>query len=144
MVPQTSHHAAGHNEDLDGAEEYVYDSTRSLTALPPLAHIYPKTWLDFDSIFSPISRIHEGSTPYASVPSLPLSWPAGWQLTDLAANKTRATKTEDYSMDPLSSLVHRVPKVLHICHFAQSGRDYHGFTQSIPLRRETPRCFGAW
>jgi len=90
MVPQTSHHAVGHNEDLDGAEEYVYDSTRSLTALPPLAHIDPKTWLDFDFIFSPISRIHEGSTPYASVPSLPLSrlsWPAGWQLMDLAAKK---------------------------------------------------------
>jgi hypothetical protein len=87
MVPQTSHYVVGHNEDLDGAEEYVYDSTRSLTALPPLAHIDPKTWLDFDSIFSPISRTHEGSTPYASVPSLSLSWPAGWQLTDPAAKK---------------------------------------------------------
>jgi hypothetical protein len=92
MVPQTSHYAVGHNEDLDGAEEYVYDSTRSLTALPPLAHIDPKSWLDFDSVFSPISRTHEGSTQYASVPSLSLSWPAGWQLTDPAAKKSGRLK----------------------------------------------------
>src|SRR5450756_2397652 len=92
MVKQPSHHAGGDDEDFNDAEKGLYDSTQSLTALPPLVHIDRKSWLNFDDIFSPISPIHEGITPSSSVPLLSLSWPAGWQPRDPTAKKPARPK----------------------------------------------------
>jgi hypothetical protein len=89
MVPQPTQHAGSYDGDFDDAERGLYDSKQSLTALPPLAHIDQKSWLDFDDIFSPI---HEGITPSSSVPLLSLSWPAGWQPRDQASKNSGRPK----------------------------------------------------
>lgn len=78
MVSEKSH-VEDQSDDFDDAEKGVYDSTRNLTVLPPPVHIGQRTPWDIESIFSPISPVHEGITPSSSVPVLSLSWPAGWQ-----------------------------------------------------------------
>lgn len=71
------------NQDFDDAEKGLYDNTHTLPILPPAAH-NGKEKSDFlhietsiPSSMSPMSPIHEGITPFSSVPALSLSWPPG-------------------------------------------------------------------
>jgi hypothetical protein len=79
MVSQQSQQDGSHS-DFDDAEKGLYEKPQSLAVLPPRAHIDQRIFID--SIFSPLSPIHEGITPSSSVPVLSLSWPAGWKPTN--------------------------------------------------------------
>lgn len=59
-------------------EKGMYDSTQSLLILPPLAHVGQMP-THTEGPLSPISPIHEGISPFSSVPRLSLQWPKGWQ-----------------------------------------------------------------
>jgi hypothetical protein len=61
------------SEDFDDAEKGMYDSTQSLPASPPLAHLEKKAIVGIEGLPSPISPVHEGITPASSVPVLSLS-----------------------------------------------------------------------
>jgi len=97
-----------HAEDV---EQGIYDDTKdrvveqTVVASPPLAYIdtssnsslssgrvYGDTKpralhveTSMTSLWSPLSPIHEGITPFSSVPELSLQWPKGWQALDAAA-----------------------------------------------------------
>lgn len=88
MVSQPSHHAGAISQDYDDAEKGLSDSSQSFVVLPPPAHVDDRAPILDDTLFWPISPIHEGITPYSSVPVLTLSWPAGWQPADAANPKT--------------------------------------------------------
>lgn len=72
----------GHSQDSDDAEKGLYDSTHTLPVLPSVAHVEKSTPLHIDTDLFPGSPIHEGLTPFSSVPVLSLSWPAGWKVVD--------------------------------------------------------------
>ena len=80
-------YAGGQKSDLDDAENGLYDHTHGLTIVPPPPAHRDSKYLWRESIFSPISPIHEGITPSSSVPVLSLSWPAGWTPKDPAPKK---------------------------------------------------------
>jgi hypothetical protein len=76
------------NRDYDDAEKGLYDSLRNLPASPPPAPtgdkrpvIHVETSLSnmSSTCLSPgvLSPIHEGITPFSSVPVLSLAWPGG-------------------------------------------------------------------
>ncbi|OBT48848.1 hypothetical protein VE00_00664 [Pseudogymnoascus sp. WSF 3629] len=67
----------GHCQESD-LEKGMYDSTQNLLVLPPLAHVGQMPTHTEDPL-SPISPIHEGISPFSSVPRLSLQWPKGWQ-----------------------------------------------------------------
>lgn len=86
-------------DSIDDAEKGLYDSSVELTAPPPFAYIEQKrtTELDIDPRVLPTSPVHEGITPFSSVPELSLSWPPGHratQATDVAKLETKVKKTE--------------------------------------------------
>ncbi|KFZ08613.1 hypothetical protein V501_05887 [Pseudogymnoascus sp. VKM F-4519 (FW-2642)] len=68
---------SGHCPESD-MEKGMYDSTQNLLILPPLAHVGQMPTHTEDPL-SPISPIHEGISPFSSVPRLSLQWPKGWQ-----------------------------------------------------------------
>ncbi|KFY78566.1 hypothetical protein V499_02310 [Pseudogymnoascus sp. VKM F-103] len=68
---------SGHCQESD-MEKGMYDSTQSLLILPPLAHVGQMP-THTEGPLSPISPIHEGISPFSSVPRLSLQWPKGWQ-----------------------------------------------------------------
>jgi hypothetical protein len=82
----------GHNQDFDDAEKGLYDNTQSLPVLPPLAHVDQKTLIYIETLLSPTSPIHEGITPFSSVPELSLSWPTGWQAPNATVSDPAAKK----------------------------------------------------
>ena len=61
---------------------------------PPFSSSGPKKPLmHIDTHLFPGSPVHEGTTPFSSVPELSLSWPTGWRgATDAAALKTTVAK----------------------------------------------------
>ena len=61
------------SEDYDDAEKGMYDSTSTLPASPPVAHLEKKPIIGVEGLPSPISPVHEGITPSSSVPVLSLS-----------------------------------------------------------------------
>lgn len=65
----------------DDAEKGIYDSTLSLPVVssPPAAYLDEKRDLYLETWFPPNSPVHEGLTPFSSVPQLSLSWPKGWK-----------------------------------------------------------------
>ncbi|KAH7370154.1 hypothetical protein BKA65DRAFT_561649 [Rhexocercosporidium sp. MPI-PUGE-AT-0058] len=63
------------NRDFDDAEKGLYDNTSSLPVRPPLARLDGRPHNHIDTTLSPLSPIHEGITPFSSVPVLSLSWP---------------------------------------------------------------------
>src|SRR5262245_49786469 len=70
------------NKDYDDMEKGLYESVRSLPGLPPLAFVERKRPIHIEhieTVLSPMSPIHEGLTPFSSVPELSLSWPAGFK-----------------------------------------------------------------
>ncbi|KAG0645788.1 hypothetical protein D0Z07_7685 [Hyphodiscus hymeniophilus] len=82
----------GDNQNIDDAENGLYDKTQSLIVLQSLTHVYQKTLTDVESPLSPISAIHEGITPSSSVPVLSLSRPAGRQPNNAAGSNIAAEK----------------------------------------------------
>jgi hypothetical protein len=94
VVSPQSHLAGGRSQDsLDDAEKGMYDSTVELTAPPPFVYMGPKRAIHIDTTFvSPASPVHEGITPFSSVPELSLSWPAGWRATDASELKATVKK----------------------------------------------------
>lgn len=81
-----------HTQDSDDAEKGLYDNTDTLPVLPPLAHVDKKTAIHVETDLSPSSPIHEGLTPFSSVPVLSLSWPAGWKAPDSITSDPAAKK----------------------------------------------------
>jgi hypothetical protein len=78
MVSRESYDNGSNCQGFDDAEKGLYDSTQVSTALPRLVHMNRRTsW--FETIFSPISPIHEGNTPSSTLPVLSLSWPTGFR-----------------------------------------------------------------
>jgi hypothetical protein len=64
------------HQDIDDAEKGLYDSSSCVLASPGLAHLNEKALVSIDSFpspLSPMSPIHHGITPSASVPVLTLS-----------------------------------------------------------------------
>lgn len=92
-VPPQSHLAgARSNESLDDAEKGMYDSTLELLAPPPFVYMGQRQDSGLDKHLSPASPVHEGITPFSSVPELSLAFPAGKRATDATdANKIEAT-----------------------------------------------------
>ncbi|KAK3316857.1 hypothetical protein B0H66DRAFT_306716 [Apodospora peruviana] len=77
------------HQEYDDAEKGLYDSSDKLPVIPPMAHqrqLADEKKLQVDTFFSkesnPTSPIHEGITPFSSVPALSLSWPPGWKIPD--------------------------------------------------------------
>lgn len=70
----------------------MYDSTAELMAPPPFAYMGSKSSLaDPQGQLSPVSPVHEGITPLASVPELALTAPAD-------EKKTAETKTAEVTV----------------------------------------------
>jgi len=88
-MPSPTPPAWTHSED---AEKGLYHDEKSLPVLaPPLAHIDTKTSvLQIETVWSPLSPVHEGITPFSSVPELSLQWPNGWHTIDATAAPTKA------------------------------------------------------
>jgi hypothetical protein len=85
VSPQPSH------ESFDDAEKGLYDSTVNLVAPPPFVYVSTKGLSGSASdITSPVSPVHEGITPFSSVPELSLSWPVGFKPAD--ASKLKAVE----------------------------------------------------
>jgi len=84
------------NRDFDDAEKGLYDSLRNLPASPPppltdkkpVIHVETSLSNLSSSCLSPgaLSPIHEGITPFSSVPVLSLAWPGG-QAADSTLSK---------------------------------------------------------
>ena len=53
-----------------------------------------RTSMHIDSFLSPISPVHEGLTPFSSVPELSLSWPEGWKAQEEAATVEKVERVE--------------------------------------------------
>lgn len=81
-----------HSQDFDNAEKGLYDNTHNLPVLPPLTHDNRKTAIHIETVLSPLSPIHEGITPFSSVPALSLSWPAGREPEPAAQKPVRTPK----------------------------------------------------
>lgn len=94
VVSPQSHPTGGRSHDsLDDAEKGIYDNTQELTAPPPFVYMGPKRAIRIDTkLVSPASPVHEGITPFSSVPELSLSWPAGCRATDASELKTTIKK----------------------------------------------------
>lgn len=80
------------SQDFDDAEKGLFVSTQSLPVLPPAAHADQKRPLHIDTNLWPTSPIHEGLTPFSSVPELSLAWPAGWRAPSAPAPEPGAKK----------------------------------------------------
>jgi hypothetical protein len=81
--PQNHHVGDPGQSSLDDAEKGMYDGTSELMAPPPFVYMGQKRATHIDTQLSPVSPVHEGITPFSSVPELSLSSPAGWRATDL-------------------------------------------------------------
>lgn len=75
---------------LDDAEKGL--STLQLTAPPPFVYMGPKRVNEIITDLSPVSPVHEGITPCASVPELSLSLPAEPRAVDAAKLETTIKK----------------------------------------------------
>jgi hypothetical protein len=89
----------GDNRDFDDAEKGLYDHTHVMPVLPTLARVDRKPPMHIDTFPYPMSPIHEGLTPFSSVPALSLSWPQGFQTVhapapDPAVKKSAAPKAK--------------------------------------------------
>jgi hypothetical protein len=87
----------GHSQDFDDAEKGLYDNSQNLPVIPPFAHLDRKRplhieTLHIENVLFPTSPIHEGLTPFSSVPVLSLSWPAGWSGPDDSVPKPAEKK----------------------------------------------------
>jgi hypothetical protein len=84
------------NRDFDDAERGLYDSLRNLPAPPPPRLTDKKPIIHVETSLSNLSSscippgafspIHEGITPFSSVPVLSLAWPGG-QAADRTLSK---------------------------------------------------------
>jgi hypothetical protein len=84
------HRSTAHSQDsLDDAEKGMCESTLELMAPPPFVYMSQNSAMHINTQLSPLSPVHEGITPFSSVPQLSLSWPVGQQATD--ANVLEAT-----------------------------------------------------
>lgn len=89
---RNSYLSEGHSLDsLDDAEKGVYDSATDLT-LPGLVYMEPKKPSHFPTSLSPVSPVHQGTTPGTSVPELSLTLPPGRQPTNAAELETTEKK----------------------------------------------------
>lgn len=91
ITPQSHFSAARSDDSLDDAEKGMYDSTVELVQMapPPFVYMAQEKGVKLDTRISPTSPVHEGITPFSSVPELSLSWPAGWKATN--ASELKAT-----------------------------------------------------
>jgi hypothetical protein len=109
MSSTWSHHSnatmvEGNSQDFDDAEKGLYDNTEKLSIIPypSLARLEKEkeknTVVHIENIQSPLSPIHEGITPFSSVPILSLSWPAGREppkaVSDSSAKKPTKPREE--------------------------------------------------
>ncbi|PKS08485.1 hypothetical protein jhhlp_004868 [Lomentospora prolificans] len=69
----------GLSQDFDDAEKGMVEHIDRLPALPPHIRSEKKRSLHIDTNLWPLSPIHEGITPFSSVPELSLSWPQGFK-----------------------------------------------------------------
>lgn len=77
------------SRDLDDAEKGLYDNTESLPVIPPpvynddkKAPLHIETSWAIERVWSPMSPVHEGLTPFSSVPRLSLTWPNGCKVPE--------------------------------------------------------------
>lgn len=100
--PQEHHIAPGRSRDsLDDAEKGLYDSTVDFMAPPPFVYLDPKRDSKIDLMpfpESPASPVHQGITPFSSVPELSLTFPPGRRATD--ASELRATVKKPTTTKP--------------------------------------------
>ncbi|OAL44904.1 hypothetical protein IQ07DRAFT_520872 [Pyrenochaeta sp. DS3sAY3a] len=109
MVPPTqSHLAGGHNshDSVDDAEKGMYDKTLELSAPPPFVFLAREKLSHLDTNLaanlSPVSPVHEGITPFSSVPELSLSWPANRRLSVDASKLGTTPKKEEKKKPKIS------------------------------------------
>jgi len=81
-------------DSIDDAEKGIYDSTQELVAPLPFVYLDQKRANPIDGHLSPVSPVHEGITPFSSVPELHLTWPADKKATDAAKLETTVKKPE--------------------------------------------------
>jgi hypothetical protein len=98
-LPPQSHSFGGHSHSpLDDAEKGMYDSTNALEAPLPFAYMGQQKAYHIENIESPlsgtVSPVHQGITPFSSVPELSLSFPALGRATDAAKLQTVVKKPE--------------------------------------------------
>ncbi|KAF2276598.1 uncharacterized protein EI97DRAFT_473796 [Westerdykella ornata] len=88
-VPPHNNLADDRSQDsLDAAEKGLCDSSLESVAPPPFVYVDQSKELHIDTKpvpLSPASPVHQGITPFSSVPELSLQWPPGRRPTD--ANK---------------------------------------------------------
>lgn len=62
------------SQDIDDAERGIYNRSESTLAMPALAHMSEKaSHLSVEALPTPMSPVHQGITPYSSVPVLSLT-----------------------------------------------------------------------
>lgn len=100
VVDSPQNHLAGDRgqDSLDDAEKGMYNSTLELMAPPPFVYMGQKRATHIHTQLSPVSPIHEGITPFSSVPELSLSSPAGLRASD--ANVLEATVKKPAPLKP--------------------------------------------
>lgn len=88
-VPPQNNLANNRSQDsLDTAEKGLCDNSLECVAPPPFVYVGQSKELRIDTKvlrLSPASPVHQGITPFSSVPELSLQWPPGRRPTD--ANK---------------------------------------------------------
>lgn len=108
VPPKQSHLAGGHNshDSVDDAEKGMYDKTLELSAPPPFVFLAREKLSHLDTNLaanlSPVSPVHEGITPFSSVPELSLSWPANRRLSVDASKLGTTPKKEEKKKPKIS------------------------------------------
>lgn len=95
MAPYQESRNGNRSEDIDDAEKGLYDNTKDLPILPPLAHVDKAEVVHVEvlrSPLSPLSPVHEGITPSSSVPVLTLSRPAVGESPSSSSLESKNTK----------------------------------------------------
>jgi hypothetical protein len=131
VSPQSQLDGGRSQDSFDDAEKGMYDSTLELRAPPPFAYIEPKRTpdLEIDRKLLPTSPVHEGITPFSSVPELSLSWPKGQRATEA----TDATKLETTVKKPTP----KKPKISRWILFDLWFNTYRKFFTFVTLLNST-------
>lgn len=79
-------------KSIDDAEKGLYEKTNGVPVRPTSARSDKKKSLHIDTNQWPLSPIHEGITPFTSVPELSLSWPRGFKAPEEPAKKPARPK----------------------------------------------------
>lgn len=83
---------ARRSQDYDSAEKGLYKERNNCIVLPAHVHIEYSTLQDVEALRSPMSPIHQGTTPNSSLPMLALPRPTLTKSTNATVTDTAVLK----------------------------------------------------